>query len=142
MKKISVIKLGYLYAGKKGFTLIELMIVTAIIGLMAALAIPSYMRYQCRAKQTDAKTNLAALQISQESYMAEYNRYVKCGTTEECGGILSWGPQGGLNIYSYSVPKADHKSFTGLAKGKIGGKDDEWTVNEKRIIENPKNACQ
>ncbi len=142
MRKRSIIKLEYLLYAEKGFTLIELMVVTAIIGLMAALAIPSYMKYQCRAKQTDAKTNLAALQISQEAYMAEYNRYVSCATTEECEQVLSWGLQGGLNIYSYSVPKADHKSFQAIAKGKIGGKEDEWTINEKRIINNTKNGCK
>jgi type IV pilus assembly protein PilA len=57
---------GYMKKAQ-GFTLIELMIVVAIIGILAAIAIPNFMRYQLRSKASERKTNLAAIFKSEES---------------------------------------------------------------------------
>jgi len=57
----------------KGFSLTELMIVVAIIGILATLAIPKFLQYQAKAKQTEAKANLVALHTSEIAYFAENN---------------------------------------------------------------------
>ncbi len=59
-----------------GFTLIELMITVAIIGALAAIAIPSFVKYQNTSKRAEAYQNLAALAKSQKTYYAEFGRYV------------------------------------------------------------------
>ena len=60
---------------KKGFTLIELMIVVAIIGILAAVAVPNFMRFQARAKQSEAKMNLKAIYTAQHAYMQETDTF-------------------------------------------------------------------
>jgi type IV pilus assembly protein PilA len=60
---------------KKGFTLIELMIVVAIIGILAAIAIPNFLKYQAKSKQSEAKTNLKGIFTSEASYFSESNSY-------------------------------------------------------------------
>lgn len=60
----------------RGFTLIELMIVVAMIGILAAIAIPSFQNYQLTSKRSEAFANLSGLSKSQRSYFAEYGVFV------------------------------------------------------------------
>ena len=56
---------------QKGFTLIELMIVVAIIGILASIAIPNFMQYQLKAKTAEAQTNLQAIKTGMVAIIAE-----------------------------------------------------------------------
>jgi type IV pilus assembly protein PilA len=60
---------------KRGFTLIELMIAVAIIGVLAAIAIPNFIRFQARSKQSEAKSNLKALFGAEKAFFQEHDRY-------------------------------------------------------------------
>ena len=61
---------------QEGFTLIELMIVVAIIGILAAIAIPNFLTYQLKSRQAEAKTNLQAIKTSEIAFQAERGCYV------------------------------------------------------------------
>lgn len=63
---------------QKAFTLIELMVVVAIIGILAAIAIPNYQKYQARAKQSEAKIGLAAVYTALRSFFIENSTYTYC----------------------------------------------------------------
>jgi len=64
---------------KAGFTLVELMIVVAIIGILAAIAMPAFRSYQLRAKRSEAYSNLVAIARSSESYFVANGTYVNTG---------------------------------------------------------------
>jgi type IV pilus assembly protein PilA len=84
---------------QKGFTLIELMIVVAIIGILAAIAIPNFIRFQARSKQAEAKTNLKAIYTAQKSYFGLNDHF-----SNVAGGI-GFTPERG-NRYNYLLDAA------------------------------------
>ncbi len=67
---------------EKGFTLIELMIVVAILGILAAVAIPSFQNYQWKAKRSEAYVNLGAMANSQKAYHAVHDTFVGVAPAE------------------------------------------------------------
>ncbi len=61
-----------------GFTLVELMVVVAIIGLLSAVAIPNFKKYQAKAKVSEAKLQLSAAYMAQQSFFSDFNLFLNC----------------------------------------------------------------
>ena len=138
---------------RKGFTLIELMIVVAIIGILAAIAIPNFLKFQAKAKQSEAKNNLSAVFTSETSYFGEKNVY---GTTFP---EINWSPEG-TSRYQYflasgqstgsvaatetTLPSNVAVTSTAFTAGASGNIDndatkDQWTIDDKKNLQNISN---
>jgi type IV pilus assembly protein PilA len=61
---------------KAGFSLVELMIVVAIIGILAAIAVPNFQRFQAKSRQAEARADLAAIYTAQKAFNAEWGQYL------------------------------------------------------------------
>ena len=64
-----------MFKNEKGFSLIELMIVVAIIGILAAIAIPNFQQYQAKSRQSEAKALLSGLFTAEKAFHAEWLEY-------------------------------------------------------------------
>jgi type IV pilus assembly protein PilE len=73
-----------------GFTLIELLIVVVVIGILAAIAVPSYLEAVKKSRRADGRAALMALQLAQEKFRATCPYYAQnIGTTYTCGASAS-----------------------------------------------------
>lgn len=100
-----------------GFTLIELMIVVAIIGIMSAIAYPSYTSYMKKSARADAKVGLVKLADKQERFYLQNNSYT--ATIADLGITSSVSEEG---YYSFSIASADLVSGFVLTATAVTGK--------------------
>ncbi len=141
-----------LLSQKKGFSLTELMIVVAIIGILATIAIPSFMSYQAKTKQVEAKNNLVAIHTGEVAYFAENNGYV------DDFNAIGFGITGSTQRYYYELGKANvgtlppgcsasaldkvsSTEFVAVAIGNIDGDStcDVWTIDQDKVLKNVTN---
>jgi prepilin-type N-terminal cleavage/methylation domain-containing protein len=145
LRKESAMKLSP-FCRQKGFTFLELMIVIAIIGFLAAMAIPRFMRSSMRTKQSEAKVILKQIYTMQMAYRQENDTYYPSdGSTvvTQPGGTIT-----GLGVeimpaarYSYSIT-GDHSTFVATAGSKGStGLDDDPTLDVWRIDQSGNLTC-
>ncbi|MES2063492.1 MAG: type II secretion system protein [Bacteroidota bacterium] len=121
------------------FTLTELLVVLAIIGILATLLTPSLLRFITKAKNVEAKTQLAYLQTLQQSYYYEHSRY--CSDLNELGyeqgKLVSDGKDGRAN-YRIEMVSADNNSFKARAVSVTdfngNGKFNVWEIDQDKDI--------
>jgi prepilin-type N-terminal cleavage/methylation domain-containing protein len=117
------------FHNRKGFTLIELMIVVVIIGILAALAIPRFMQTSGKAKKSEAKTVLKQIYQLERAYYQEHDAYVAgANTAALVASSLSFDDPGADARYDYSVTVAG-ATFTGTAT-ELADADGDGTANE------------
>lgn len=122
-----------------GFTLIELMVVVAIVGILAAIALPAYSDYVIRGKIPDATSNLAAKRVQMEQYFQDNLTYASappCTSdstsskyfTFDCSVAgtatvytLEAVGQGTMAGFTYTVDQGNNKATTAVPS--------DWTTN-------------
>jgi len=143
--------------------LIELMIVVAIIGILAAIAIPNFNRFQAKSKQAEAKTNLKGIFTAAKARLAEKDDYATTATSATAFTEIGFAVENG-NRYTYryggdtvnsdgrfysgtatavagTAAKIDvgtTKDFLATAAGNVDADSfiDEWLINDKNVLAN------
>jgi prepilin-type N-terminal cleavage/methylation domain-containing protein len=132
--------LSKFHSNQKGFTLIELMIVVVIIGILAALAIPRFMKATTKSKQSEAKQVLKQIYTMQRTYRQANDTYWAETAGDASAANGNAFAELGVEImptarYTYSIDGVTVSTFTATATVSDPGLDDDaapdvWTINQ------------
>lgn len=127
---------------QSGVTLIELLTVIVVLAILSSIAVTTYRRFTLRANRTDATTTLLRIQVAQEKFFLQNNRYAS-GSTE-----LTAAPPAGLGVglragdltpngyYAITLDAADATHYAATATATAGQTQDTaacqtFTLNEQ-----------
>lgn len=112
-----------------GFTLVELMVVVAIIGILSAIAVPNFKKYQAKSKQSEAKIQLAAVYSTEVSANADYDTFATC--ISDLGYEV---PPKGYYIVGFSAHDATTAGYI-TTRGGTCGSTGTFAISPTQLLE-------
>lgn len=126
---------------ERGVTLIELMVVIVVLAILSSISVSSYRRYMLRSNRTDATATLLRIQVAQEKFFLQNNRYAESTelTTAPPAGLGMGLGTGGLTtngFYLVTLDSPDATHYTATATATAGQTADSadcqvFTINEQ-----------
>ena len=132
---VAIIRIGSSKGALGGQVLAIVGIVLSVVlsGMYAAIAIPSFVQFGCRSKQSEAKGNLRSLFVTEESFKGDHNAY------SADLAALQFAPH--AQRYTYAVTSATPTAFTAEARGKDDMAGDTWTIDQTGVPNNVASKC-
>ena len=137
-------------SNNNGFSLIELMVVVAIIGILASVGIPKYQVFKAKAVQSEAKATLASIYTLQQAYFNDNDEYAAFDKAEGKSGKNGLGfKRTGQSKYLYSsgggndfTAKAEYYKASGKIASCSTKTGDVWEINQDKDLVNSKKGLQ
>jgi prepilin-type N-terminal cleavage/methylation domain-containing protein len=119
----------------KAFTLIELLIVVAIIGILAAIAVPNFLNAQVRAKVAKTEANQKAVATALEMYYLDHNSYVPMYSY---GGATNWNEYASYNSLTTPVSYLSNTSAVNDPFASVQHKDEQANTYDQKFEYTPR----
>lgn len=117
----------------QGFTLIEIMIVVAIIGILAAVAVPQYQNYVRQSRVTIASSTLSAMRVSMEQYFQDNRSYVGACQPGTVAPTPGPAPNATSPSFTFACSNLALTAYTVTATGAGPMAGFIYTINEQNV---------